>query len=77
MENVMHVVQCNILKMLENNVWNVGLYFNDRNDMRWVFFTAMEIFLLDPNCKALYHAQNVGQSLEWSLCIVINDHWFW
>lgn len=41
------------------------------------FFTAMEIFLLDPDCKALYHAQNVGQSLEWSLCIVINDHWFW
>lgn len=40
------------------------------------FFTAMEIFLLDPDCKALYHAQNVGQSLEWSLCIVINDHCF-
>lgn len=38
------------------------------------FFTAMEIFLLDPDCKALYHAQIVGQSLEWSLCIVINDH---
>lgn len=51
-----------------------GSFFFDRNNMRWVFFfTSMEI-LLDPDCKALYHAQNVGQLLEWSLCIVINDH---
>lgn len=38
------------------------------------FFTSMETFFLDPDCKALYHAQNVGQLLEWSLFIVINDH---
>lgn len=44
MENVIHVVQCNILKMLENNVWNVGLYFNDRNDMRWVFLRPWKSF---------------------------------